>query len=358
MNLIPINIPDSTYKHRHHCILFDNAYVLHKNPTMYKGIASDWIEIFYNDKKIEIDKKDYLKAGRYDLLINNEIINNNKEYDEYISEDLFLLYDPAGLNYAHFFFDFFSRCLYFDEMLKVNPNLKLGIPEDYYQEEGNSNFIKQWLNLYYQDKNIDIFILKKNIRYKITNLIVPGILYGFPEPYGDGYVISKIIETVDKISPIEVTTNGCYISRQDTIKRGWYHKRDLVNELELIDKIKSELNYDIIELMDYDLIGKIQIFKSYKNIIQQSSASNINILFSGKNNSNIIITHPKLEKWLTSKISDFSFKSNSPLLVLNDGGECIEELDDEWFDKNNAPWILTNIDGLIEILKQIDQNKI
>ena len=36
---------------------------------------------------------------------------------------------------------------------------------------------------------------------------------------------------------------------------------------ELIDKIKSELDYDIIELMDYDMIGKIQIFKSYKNII-------------------------------------------------------------------------------------------
>ena len=41
----------------------------------------------------------------------------------------------------------------------------------------------------------------------------------------------------------------------------------------LIDKIKEELGYDIIELMDYSLKEKIQIFKSYKNIVQQSSAS-------------------------------------------------------------------------------------
>ena len=128
--------------------------------------------------------------------------------------------------------------------------------------------------------------------------------------------------------------------------------------MELIDKIKSELNYDIIELMDYDLIGKIQIFKSYKNIIQQSSASNINVLFSNKDNYNIILTHPKLEGWLTYKVTQFSSKSNAPLLVLNDGGEIVEELDDNWVDKNNAPWELTNIDSIIDVLKQIDKREI
>jgi hypothetical protein len=176
--------------------------------------------------------------------------------------------------------------------------------------------------------------------------------------------MERIIETASKISPIEVKSNGCYISRQDTIKRGWYnskewyHSRELVNELELIDKIKSELNYDIIELMDYDLIGKIQIFKSYKNIIQQSSASNINILFSGKNNTNVVITNPKLENWLMYKINQFSLKSKAPIVSLNGGGEIVEELGDEWADKGNATWRLVDINGLIEVLKQIDQNNL
>jgi hypothetical protein len=51
-------------------------------------------------------------------------------------------------------------------------NLKLGILEDFWKEEGNISYIKQWLELYYKDKNIDIIILKKDIKYKISNLII------------------------------------------------------------------------------------------------------------------------------------------------------------------------------------------
>jgi hypothetical protein len=335
---------------------FKDAYVLHKDPIINKGIGSGWLKVSCNGKVINIEEKDYEKAGRHDLLIGES--NNNTQFDKTVDDNIFLLYDQAGLNYAHFFFDLFGKCLYYEELLKTNPTLKLGLIEDFYQEEGNSNFVKQWLDLYFKDRNIDIFIFKKDKRYKISTLIIANTLYGFPEPQGDDYIISKIIETVNKIPSIKVEANGCYISRQDTIKRGWYHKRDLVNELELIDKIKSELNYDIIELMDYDLIGKIQIFKSYKNVIQQSSASNINVLFSNKDNYNIILTHPKLEGWLTYKITQFSSKSNAPLLVLNDGGEIVEELDDNWLDKNNAPWKLVDIDSVIDVLKQIDKREI
>ena len=104
-------------------------------------------------------------------------------------------------------------------------------------------------------------------------------------------MLDMIKKVTDKIEPIEVKANGCYISRQDTIKLGWYHKRELENELELIEKIKSELNYDIIEMMNYTMKEKIQLSKSYKNIIQQSSASNINILFSKPGINNIILTN-------------------------------------------------------------------
>jgi len=357
MKIIPVNIPDTTYPHRHYCMSFNDAYVLHDDLVMDKGIGFDLLKVSCDGKRIEVEKKDYEKAGRHDLII-SDIVDDNTQYDELISDDVFLLYDQAGINYAHFFFDLFGKCLYYEELLKTNPTLKLGLIEDFNQTEGNSNFIRQWLDLYFEDKNIDIIVFKKYKRYKVLNLFMANTLYGFPEPYGDDYIVSKIIETANKVPPIEVKTNGCYISRQDTIKRGWYHKRDLVNELELIDKIKSELGYDIIELMDYDLIGKIQIFKSYNNIVQQSSASNINILFSNSTNSNIIITHPKLEGWLTYKVNQFSSKSKAPVLSLNDGGECVEELDENWVDKNNAPWRLTNIDGLIEVLKQIDQSQI
>ena len=357
MNVIPLNIPDRAHIHRHYCVSFSNAFVKHKDVTTINGIGTEWVEAFHNNKKLNLDQKDYQKAGRYDLFY-SDTTNTDHSFDE-VLDNVFLLYDPAGLNYAHFFFDYFGKVLYYDELLKSNPNLKLGIPEDYYEEEGNSNFIKQWLDLYYSDKNINIVVLKKDKRYRVDKLIIPGTLYGFPEPEGDNFIMEKIIETVKKVPVLEVKTNGCYISRQDTIKRGWYHKRDLVNEVELIDKIKEELNYDIIELMDYDIIGKIQIFKSYKNIVQQSSASNVNILFSGPENNNIILTNPRMGPWLNYKLTQFSNKCKAGLTIIEDAGEYIvNELDPNQADKDNYPWQLVNIEGIVQLLKQVDNGEV
>ena len=82
------------------------------------------------------------------------------------------------------------------------------------------------------------------------------------------------------------------------------------------------------------------------------------LLFSNKNNTNIIITNPKLEDWLMFKINQFSLKSKAPVISLHGGGEIVEELGNEWVDKSNAPWELIDIDGLIKVLKQIDQNNL
>jgi hypothetical protein len=336
---INIQLPKTINPQNDFVTLFPNSYLEHKDLNLGR------VEIYNNGLKLDV-------SGNTPIYTN--ITNINESYDELIDDSLFFLYDETSLNYAHFFFNFFGKCLYFDEL----PNLKLGILEDFWKEEGNISYIKQWLELYYKDKNIDIIILKKDIKYKISNLIIPNTLYGFPMSHGDELIMERIIETASKISPIEVKSNGCYISRQDTIKRGWYHSRELVNELELIDKIKSELGYDIIELMDYDIEGKIKIFKSYKNIIQQSSASNISLLFSNKSNTNIIITHPKMEDWLGYKCQQFSNKSKTNLISLDGGGYCVAELKEGQTDVNNLAWELSDIDSIIEVLKQIDKGEI
>lgn len=350
MNITQIDIPNNLHNNRQFCVSFPEAYL---------NINSESIDVCHNGKKVRagIDKE-LQKTGNQNIIY-YDIINEDTNYDYLIEEDIFLLHDESGMNYAHFFFDYFGRCLYFDELKKQNPNLRLAVLEDFYKEDGNNSYIKEWLDLYYQDKNIDIVVLQKNKRYKIKNLILSNVFYWFPEGYGHDFIVDKIIETISKIPPIEVKTNGCYISRQDTIKRGWYHKRELENELELIDKIKNELNYDIIELMDYNLKEKIQIFKSYKNIIQQSSASNINIIFSNSHNNHIIISHPIMEGWLNFKCTQFSSQSGANLITLDGGGECTSTLEETGqTNKDNIPWKLNNIDGLIEILKQIDSNKI
>ena len=106
--------------------------------------------------------------------------------------------------------------------------------------------------------------------------------------------------------------------------------------------------------MDYDIIQKIQIFKSYSNIIQQSSASAVGIIFSGKENNNIILSHPKMENWFNQKLKTFSSYSGAPLFALNGGGECVGELDPNLVDKNNLPWKLQDIDSVIEVLLSLE----
>ena len=76
MKIIPVNIPDTTYPHRHYCMQFNDAYVLHKEYTITKGIGSGWVEVTCGGKRIEVEKKDYEKAGRHDLLVSNEIDTN------------------------------------------------------------------------------------------------------------------------------------------------------------------------------------------------------------------------------------------------------------------------------------------
>jgi hypothetical protein len=345
---ININLPKTINPQNDFCTLIKNPILKHKENDIKNGIG--WVDISHEGYLINTSN-------------NNQSLHTNIEtvdesFDKLIDDKVFFLYDESGLNYIHHFFNFFGRCLYFDELLKTNPKLKLGILEDFYQEEGDNTFVKQWLDLYYQDKNIEIVVFKKHIKYKIFNLILPNLLYGFPMSHGDDLITDRIVETATKVLSKPPIKKGCYISRQDTIKRGWYHSRNLINELELIDKIKNELDYDIIELMDYDIIGKIQIFKSYKNIIQQSSASNINLLFSTKDNTNIIITHPKMEGWLGYKCQQFSNKSKTNLISLDGGGVCVAQLEEGQSDPNNLAWELFDIDSIIEVLKQIDREEI
>jgi len=352
MSVHYIDIPYSTHKWKQFYTTLSDAYLKHFN--QYD------IEVIHDDKKVKAGiHKDSQKQGDVNPYFDIQL--PNPKHDIELNDDVFLLYDDAGLNYIHFFFDLFGKCLYFDELKKINPNLKLGILEEFYQEKGDYDFIKQWLDLYYQNQNIEIVIFKKNIQYKIKSLILPNSFYWFPEGEGDDYIIKKIIETVNKVPKIEVKTNGCYISRQDTIKRGWHdkrHKRDLINELELIEKIQSELNYDIIELMDYNVIEKIQIFKSYPTIIQQSSASNIGVLFSNNDNTHVIISNPRMAPWLNFKIEKFAQKSKTNIITLEGAGEYLNEYIEPGTDKANYPWQLVNIDGIIEVLKQIDNEDI
>lgn len=355
--IINIDVPKNPYVNRHFCVNFNGAFLKHLDfEDVYP--KDEYVFITHEGKKVlaGIDKE-LQKVGNKSIIYGNKIEEEIKE-DEEINEEVFLLYDNAGVNYIHFFFDMFGRCFYFEKLLKQNPNLKLGIPEDYYLEEGKSNFIKQWLDIYLEDKKVDILVLKKNKTYRIKSLIVSNLFYWFPEQYGNETILDMIKEVSDRVEPIKVNSTGAYISRQDTLKRGWYHTRELINELELIDTIKSKLNYDIIEMMDYNIKEKIQICKSYKTIIQQSSASNLNILFASPGSNSVILTNPRMGPWLNAKCQEFSNSSRSNLLIIEDIGECITEGYEHIADKNNYPWKISDINGLVDLICSIDNGSV
>ena len=63
--------------------------------------------------------------------------------------------------------------------------------------------------------------------------------------------------------------------------------------------------------------------------------------------------------WLNEKCQHFSTKSGTNLLVLDDIGELIIGTEkDPISDSNNYPWRIINIDGVIDILKKIDDGSI
>lgn len=347
--IINIPVPNNPFPNRQFCIEFENVLLNHKDSN---------VEVIHNNKKVLAGiSKDLQKIGNSSIIYDQNSTHSPK-VDIVLNDEIFLLYDEAGTNYIHFFFDMFGRCFYYEELLKTNPNLKLGIPENFYLEEGRSNFIKQWLDLYLEDKNIEIVVFKENRTYQIKSLITSNLFYWFPEQHNPTIILDMIKKVTDKIQPIKVNSTGAYISRQDTIKRGWYHTRKLINEIEFINQLKENLGYDIIELMDYNLKEKIQLCKSYKTLIQQSGASNINVLFSLPKNNNVILSNPQMGPWMNAKCNHYSDKSNSNLLIIEDVGECITQGYENISDKNNYPWELTNIEGLISLLSQIEEGSV
>ena len=150
----------------------------------------------------------------------------------------------------------------------------------------------------------------------------------------------------DKVNE-ETIKNGVYISRQDTIKKGWWHNRNLQNELNLIDAIKTELNYDIVELMDLSISDKIKIFKSYKNIIQQNGASTVNIFFCNYNTNFHIISHPIIKNWANPLLNEIS-KHKKLNFYEYDYGKICTDIPVISSDSNNIPWEINDISFFIQ----------
>lgn len=318
-----------------------------------------------------IIKKEYpqylkIKKNNYDfsyLTLRNSALNNYNIYnyikdDDVVSENLnfiedpcFLLFDDYFQNYLHYFTESFLKLKYFVLLKKEIKNLKLLMFDYVYDVDFIKESFKLYLGSEFDEIYESIIFIKSNNNFKLKKLLIPNKCYLWPDT---GELPDSLYDMFNIMSSkvnVDCKKNGVYISRQDTIKRNWWHNRHLQNEIELIESFKNELNYDIIELMDLNLYDKIKIFKTYKNIFQTNSASMINLVFCEKNTNFHMITHPIYGEWSNPILRNMSCKLNINFHEY-DYGKIRYDIPKISSDVNNVPWEIINIPHLIDKIKK------
>lgn len=264
---------------------------------------------------------------------------------EKIETPILFLFDDYYANYLHYFLESFPKLNYFLKLKEKIPNLKLAMPDYFW----NTSFIKESISLYFNNDLSDIIVLNTNKTYDCDLMYVPCNIYLWPDKLNFSNIIFDSFKKLsDKIS-IDETKEGVYISRQDVVKLGWWHDRHLKNELDLIEKMKSQFNYDVIELYNFDVYNKIKIFKTYKNIIQTSGAGMINLLFCKPLTKYHIISHP-LYSWPNPYLKNAANRLNVNFYEYN-FGKVYNEISSKCGNTDNKPWEIINISNMIEQIK-------
>ena len=127
--ILQFNVTGNPHRHRQFCTVLDDVYLKNTGKDLSDGSAAGLIEIIHDDKLVKagIDK-DTQKMGDREIYYPNQYSFDTKA-DIELDEEIFLLFDDAGINYQHFFFDLFGKCIYYDELLKTNPSLIFNVKE-------------------------------------------------------------------------------------------------------------------------------------------------------------------------------------------------------------------------------------
>jgi len=307
--------------------------------------------------KIKKDNYDFSYLTLRNSALNNYDIHKYIKDDEVINENLYVIENPCFLlfddyfgNYLHYIVESLLKLKYFILLKKEIKDLKLLMFDYVYDVD----FIKESFKLYLGDEFEDVYkniiFITTNNNIKINRLLIPNKYYLWPDTGELPESLYDVFNVMSSKVNIDTKKNGVYISRQDTIKRNWWHNRNLQNEIQLIESVKNELNYDIIELMDLNLHDKIKIFKTYKNIIQTNGASMINLVFCEKNTNFHMITHPIYGEWSNPILRNMSYKLNVNFYEYN-YGKIDVNIPSKCGNRDNVPWEITDISNMIREIK-------
>jgi capsular polysaccharide biosynthesis protein len=162
-----------------------------------------------------------------------------------------------------------------------------------------------------------------------------------------------MLDILKRDIPISMEYENIYISRKDVSSKKWMHYRVLLNENDIINKL-NEVGFREIQLMNYSVEEKIQIFKSAKKIIQTVGSNCYNLRFIEPKTWCCILYHPEYYCWSDDLHRIVNYK-NGVYKEYIDSCKVVDNSNSYYPDEYNtmkkkidSPWKFTDIDNLVK----------
>ena len=214
----------------------------------------------------------YKFSVKIKVFIKNLLFKNFfKKVDyEVIENGVWVLDEKSGM-YFHWMLDSLQRLELFKITINNNNSIKLLVPESIY----DSPFVKMSVDIY----NIEIKILKEDITYKVSNLIVPNHLAksGNYNPKITNLIRKRYLDYLSAISPNVKSSKKIWITRQNS----------RIRKIKNFDEIKDILIQNNFDIHDFDKTEYLDQLKIVSNAdvigsVHGAGLSNMLLMTSGK----------------------------------------------------------------------------
>ena len=288
--------------------------------------------------------------------------------DQEISE-LFFCYDYLEWQYSHFLTDVYPKMWYYPKLKDNFPDLKFGQIRPIVNFAYNlndktlntklnivSDFAHQITDFYlkYNSCEKDFFALEIGKVYKINKLFIPvpftsQDVVEWPDVQMEMYEL--LIKESNKVVT-EQFPKKVFISRNDTIKNGWFNLRHCINE-SYISNALIPLGYEVIELMSLNIFEKIKVFSSADEIVQLVGSNCFNTVFVRPNTKIFTILHPYYTGW-SSMLDHLARMRDAKFIPFNENIEILglEGYPDNYKKIPDQPWRLTDVNPLMKLISK------
>lgn len=376
-----IKILNHVFKNKTSCFLLENCVIDLREFRKHEEFFQDKnLKVYSNSKRVRkyINRNPSNNAVWYDeefpsLTLEEELIDYSDFVFEKSFDKLFFCYDYIEWQYSHFLTDVYPKMWYYPQLKKIHKDLKFGQirPILNFAYNLNDKTLKTKLNLlsdfahditdfYLKHHNFtdDFVPLEAGKTYFIEKLFIPVPFTSqdvFPWPDIQYEMYDLLKEESKKVT--RTFSDRIFISRNDTVKNGWFNLRFCVNESEIYDALKP-YGFENIELMDLNVFEKIKVYTTAKQLVQQVGSNCFNVVFSTPGSEFYTLIHPYYEVWCPI-LTSLSNRSGNKFFFIKDG---IKMLGLNAYPLNyeripDQPWYFTDMNKLAKIITKDEYRK-